>query len=68
MATDWAPYAGHMREAADACPWFEPAGAEGAAARPHTKLERRGLGLGHEVADLLYLRNDRRVSRPPSRP
>ena len=68
MATDWAPYAEHMREAADACPWFEPAGAEGAAARPQTKFERRGLGLGHEVADLLYLRNDRRVSRPPSRP
>jgi tRNA (guanine-N7-)-methyltransferase len=66
MATDWAPYAEHMREVADASPWFErldDTGArEASGGRPETKFERRGLRLGHEVRDLLYRRNDTQLS------
>ena len=66
MATDWVPYAEHMKEVADASPWFDPlddAGAGGVPdGRPETKFERRGLRLGHEVRDLLYRRNDEPVS------
>ncbi len=67
MATDWAPYAEHMRETADASPWFEDTGEAGRGARPETKFERRGLGLGHGVADLRYRRGAATVSprRPP---
>jgi tRNA (guanine-N7-)-methyltransferase len=81
MATDWAPYAEHMRETADAAPWFDrtsvapgsgneagPGGDRGPERRPETKFERRGRRLGHGVADLLYTRNDRPVTLPPSRP
>jgi tRNA (guanine-N7-)-methyltransferase len=66
MATDWAPYAEHMREVADASPWFQrldDTGArEASGGRPETKFERRGLRLGHEVRDLLYRRNDTQLS------
>jgi tRNA (guanine-N7-)-methyltransferase len=69
MATDWAPYAEHMRETADAAPWFDrPSGNSGSGGRPETKFERRGRRLGHGVADLLYTRNARPVSRPLPRP
>jgi len=67
MATDWEPYALHMRETAGASPFFdEPTGGPETGGRPperpETKFERRGLRLGHRVADLLYLRNDEPVS------
>ena len=61
VATDWADYARHTREvlgesaqlkAVDAADLRE----EPLAARPPTKFERRGMRLGHDVADLYFLR------------
>jgi tRNA (guanine-N7-)-methyltransferase len=59
VATDWADYARHTREMLAADPRFEPVAreylaAEPLAARPPTKFERRGVRLGHEVADLYF--------------
>ncbi|HET8898803.1 MAG TPA: tRNA (guanosine(46)-N7)-methyltransferase TrmB [Rhodanobacteraceae bacterium] len=57
MATDWAEYAEHMREVMQAAPGWR---ASGDGSRPpwriETHFERRGLRLGHAVADLLYVR------------
>jgi len=65
MATDWMPYAEHMREVADACVWFDLVdGAADARIRPETKFERRGRRLGHEVRDLFYRRNTLPVTTP----
>jgi tRNA (guanine-N7-)-methyltransferase len=54
-ATDWPEYASQMEEVFAANPGFEkaPAPAKG---RPVTKFERRGIGLGHPVRDLLFVR------------
>jgi len=61
LATDWAPYAEHMREVLDACgelgslatdAGFMSSGGERAA----TRFERRGRRLGHEVWELAYRR------------
>jgi tRNA (guanine-N7-)-methyltransferase len=62
LATDWAPYAQHMREVLDASAAFANiAGGEGyvarAIARPLTRFERRGQQLGHRVWDLEYRRS-----------
>jgi tRNA (guanine-N7-)-methyltransferase len=58
-ATDWRPYAEQMLEVLRAEPLLENA-AEGYAQRPPyrplTKFEQRGLGLGHEVRDLVFVR------------
>ncbi|TAM98501.1 MAG: tRNA (guanosine(46)-N7)-methyltransferase TrmB [Rhodanobacteraceae bacterium] len=59
LATDWAEYALHMREALVTQPgWRLREGASGESRRPawriETRFERRGLGLGHAVTDLLY--------------
>ena len=59
VATDWADYARHTREVLAASTQFEPRraaalGGEPLAVRPPTKFERRGVRLGHEVADLYY--------------
>jgi tRNA (guanine-N7-)-methyltransferase len=59
VATDWADYARHTREVLAASPQFSAVDAEELrneplAARPPTKFERRGVRLGHEVADLYY--------------
>jgi len=67
LATDWAPYAEHMREVMEAAPDFEPRFAGRGAGcrpdwRPETKYERRGERLGHTVYDLVY----RRRSAAPS--
>lgn len=58
-ATDWAPYADAMLEALTADPelanrydGFAPRPAH----RPLTKFERRGLDLGHAIADLVFTR------------
>lgn len=58
-ATDWVPYAEQMLEVLSA----EPAlvnSADGYAPRPDyrplTKFEQRGLRLGHEVRDLVFMR------------
>lgn len=63
LATDWAPYAEHMRAVLDAHPDFsaEHVGAGESARpnwRPETKFERRGIRLQHTVFDLLYRRAD----------
>lgn len=65
LATDWAPYAEHMREVLDAEPRLESlAAAEGNGfvprppTRPLTRFEARGLRLGHEVFDLAYRLRD----------
>lgn len=70
-ATDWAPYAEHMRAVFAAAADFEPVGDPFAADAPHgptggptggplgrppTRFERRGTARGHRVFDLLYRR------------
>lgn len=59
LATDWPAYAVHMRETLAADPaWRLRAAASGESMRPAwriaTRFERRGIGLGHPVTDLLY--------------
>ncbi|HUR39549.1 MAG TPA: tRNA (guanosine(46)-N7)-methyltransferase TrmB [Verrucomicrobiae bacterium] len=61
LATDWAPYAEHMRATLDVAPPFENcAGAAGFMPRPDerplTRFEARGQRLGHDVFDLAYRR------------
>lgn len=58
-ATDWSAYAEWMLEVLRAEPLLENTAAgyaERPGARPLTKFERRGLGLGHPVHDLLFRR------------
>ena len=60
LATDWAPYALHMRLVLDECPLLvrQEASAPGdsPAVRAATRFEQRGLRLGHEVTDVAYRR------------
>jgi tRNA (guanine-N7-)-methyltransferase len=58
LATDWAPYAEHMRLVLDACPLLEPLVPQdaGSSRRDATRFEQRGLRLGHQVRDLMYRR------------
>jgi tRNA (guanine-N7-)-methyltransferase len=58
MATDWAPYAEHMREVLAASAGFTPCNspAETTEARDPTRFELRGVRLGHAIADLRYRR------------
>jgi len=61
MATDWQPYAEHILEVMQPRSDFKnlsPTGdyCETPEWRPHTKYEKRGERLGHEVRDLLYQR------------
>lgn len=63
LATDWEPYAAHMREVIDASSAFTNVSADGgfvarAEERPLTRFERRGQRLGHAVWDLEYRRSD----------
>jgi tRNA (guanine-N7-)-methyltransferase len=61
LATDWEPYAQHMRLVLDGCPSLAPLvlrAGEGQAARAVTRFEQRGLRLGHAVCDLVYERVD----------
>jgi len=53
-ATDWPDYAAQMEEVFSAEMLLERAGEN--KNRPVTKFERRGLGLGHSVRDLLFVR------------
>ena len=58
-ATDWAPYAQAMLETLEADPELVNAHAGFAPRPPHrpvTKFERRGLELGHPIADLVVTR------------
>lgn len=61
LATDWAPYAQRMTEVLNAESELENLSADGRfvprpPTRPHTRFERRGERLGHEVFDLAYRR------------
>ena len=54
-ATDWPDYAAQIERVLAAEPLLE-ASQQKAIDRPSTKFERRGLGLGHAVRDLLFRR------------
>lgn len=61
LATDWMPYAEHMLDVMEASLEFvNVAGPRAIVERPQwrieTHFERRGVKLGHDVADLLYRR------------
>lgn len=61
LATDWEPYAQHMREVIGASPAFTNVAADAgfvarSAERTLTRFERRGQRLGHGVWDLEYRR------------
>lgn len=61
LATDWQPYAEHMREVLDACPLLEnlaPGGGftERTRDRAPTRFEQRGERLGHDIRELAYRR------------
>ncbi|MEU6084191.1 tRNA (guanosine(46)-N7)-methyltransferase TrmB [Streptomyces sp. NPDC047108] len=60
-ATDWEPYAEQMLEVLTACPELDNTRPDGGFAprpdfRPLTKFENAGLGKGHVVRDLLFVR------------
>lgn len=55
FATDWAAYAEHVSELFQSLAGFTKVNAPD---RPETKFERRGLKLGHEIADLAYVLGD----------
>jgi tRNA (guanine-N7-)-methyltransferase len=54
-ATDWPEYAAQMEDVLSSSPLLEKA-PQVTKTRPRTKFERRGIGLGHPVRDLLFLR------------
>lgn len=56
LATDWVPYAEHMREVLDASTDFEGGEVPRPESRPITRFEARGERLGHAMCDLLYKR------------
>ena len=59
FATDWPEYAEHTLGVLGAEPSLRNAAPDYSprpATRPETKFERRGLRLGHEVRDLLFLK------------
>ena len=61
LATDWQPYAEAMLAVLDAEPRLRNEAGPGAYAprpeeRPRTRFERRGVALGHAIADLVYRR------------
>jgi tRNA (guanine-N7-)-methyltransferase len=61
LATDWAPYAEHMLDVLNGEPRLRNLSPDGRFVprpldRPLTRFENRGLRLGHEVADLEFIR------------
>ncbi|MDX1694486.1 MAG: tRNA (guanosine(46)-N7)-methyltransferase TrmB [Ketobacteraceae bacterium] len=61
MATDWENYAEHMMDVMSASDCFRNKAGAGEFItrpehRPETKFERRGLRLGHDVWDLIFIR------------
>ena len=63
LASDWQDYAEYMLSVLDDCPGLRNAAGRGCFSprpldRPQTKFERRGLRLGHQVYDLIYVRED----------
>ena len=57
-ATDWPEYAAQIDAVFSAHPLFRKDPGHGKT-RPLTKFERRGLGLGHAVRDLVFQRRNR---------
>ena len=55
LATDWPEYAAQIDEVFSSSPSFANHPGE-EKYRPVTKFERRGIGLGHPVRDLLFVR------------
>jgi tRNA (guanine-N7-)-methyltransferase len=56
LATDWEPYAQHMRETLDACAQLRGGSIARPAERAPTRFEKRGTRLGHGVWDFEYVR------------
>jgi tRNA (guanine-N7-)-methyltransferase len=60
LATDWDPYAEHIRLVLDACPQLALLKAQSddqaSTGRAVTRFESRGLRLGHQVSDMYYRR------------
>jgi tRNA (guanine-N7-)-methyltransferase len=59
IATDWQPYAEHIRQVLAECPILESVSSEVLAAgeaRAPTRFEQRGVRLGHAVSELRYRR------------
>jgi tRNA (guanine-N7-)-methyltransferase len=56
LATDWEPYALHMRETLDACAELRGGSVERPAERAPTRFEKRGTRLGHGVWDFAYVK------------
>jgi tRNA (guanine-N7-)-methyltransferase len=59
VATDWEPYAYHVLDVLAQTPALRNTAdgfAPRPATRPETKFERRGLGLGHGVWDIVFER------------
>jgi tRNA (guanine-N7-)-methyltransferase len=56
-ATDWQDYFEQMEAVFSSEPLFRRTSES--KARPTTKFERRGLGLGHPVRDLLFVRREK---------
>lgn len=60
LATDWQPYASQMMQVVSAFTGFVNAAGAGCYAngtlRPQTKFEMRGRQLGHQIWDLLFVR------------
>ncbi|MGQ0652155.1 MAG: tRNA (guanosine(46)-N7)-methyltransferase TrmB [Betaproteobacteria bacterium] len=54
-ATDWPDYAAHMSEVFEKEPLLDKAEG-GFVTRPTTKFERRGVKLGHPIAELYFRR------------
>ncbi len=62
LATDWEPYAVWMMDVLSSIPRLKNTAGDGAylekqTDRPLTKFERRGLGLGHQIWDLLFIKS-----------
>ena len=62
LATDWAPYAEHMLLVLNSEPRLRNAAPDGRFVsrpgdRPLTRFESRGLRLGHDVADLEFIKS-----------
>jgi len=57
-ATDWPEYADQIDEVLSSHPSFVKAELGKRQERPITKFERRGVGLGHPVRDLLFVRKE----------
>ncbi len=57
-ATDWPEYAAQIDEIFSSNSLFEKE-LQAGKTRPITKFERRGIGLGHPVRDLLFLRRQK---------